>query len=437
MKLSEIQSDAPQAMKLSQIPDMPPRAPGVSDEDVRRAQAAGEVVTGPPKELGNTGTLFNRKEAIEAQLRSEGKDIENDPQWREATKNLARSVSAGETNTAMWSAGGDLLPVAQGAKALFGKGTELAKSAYQGIKPAQQAVSNIGLASDRSVLGGKMFRDLKSRMDSLLKTRSAAEKSLRADYLAEGIPKEGEIATSYRDFLAEKFGQNQHPVQKKLIEESAKNVEGHPSIETLIIEKRRLEEIASGDMAEYGAVQKKLASELADGLVDVIKKEAPSYGKYLDKYAEMSSDINLFENHAIGQKVTKETSSFLPDVPKFDPADLPAKMFKSKYSIDILRKLSGGNEKMVSDAASEHVAGQLKNLNAMQARRWLDTNKKLGWLEEFPAIKSDAERYVANLEKVSHTSDRARKLISHAGAGAAGGLGVGGIYTGLHHFGVF
>ena len=396
-------------------------------------QAEAEVVRGPT-EGGNTEALFNQQRQIEARLRAAGKNPETDSEWQAASKNLSRSVSANQTGTAMWGAGGDLMPIAGAAKAALQKGGQLVKGAVQGTKPALDAVTQIGSATDKSVLGQKMFGELKQRMNALLKTRSAAEKELRATYLAEGIPKEGAVANAYQDRLIELFNQNGHPVQQRMINELFKNIADFPSMNTLVIEKRRLEDIASGHAQGWGAVEQTLAGKMAAALKDTLVKEVPSYGKYLNTYGKMSEDINLFEDHALGQRVTKETSEFLPDIPKFDPNTLPPKAFSSKQSMDILLKLSGGNKQLVNDMAGEHVASSLKDLSAPLARAWLTKNKE--WLDAVPKVQADAERYVANLEKVSHTTERTRKMLGAAAKGGAATAGGGIVYQGLKHFGV-
>ncbi len=323
--------------------------------------------------------------------------------------------------------------LAKGAQAV-GKGVSGAAEVAGRLKPgatkgAQELVSGVGQASDASVLGSKMHRDLTGKINALVKERRATASKLKADYFAQGIAKEKEIADAYRadlsTFLKAK-ARDLSPEQKKLITDSAAHLGKDPSIEAIETERRRLADIASGSTEGYDAIQKLFAGSLASNLRVQISRAVPAADKFLKSYAEMSEPINMFEDTALGKRITKGASDFLPDQPYYDPATLPKAFFKTKQSVNTLKTLSG-DEKFVDAAAGEFAATELKDLGATQARAWATKNKE--WLDEVPQVQYDVEKYVKNLEKVSHTQERALAALKTGAIG--GGIGAG-LATGYH-----
>jgi hypothetical protein len=325
--------------------------------------------------------------------------------------------------------------------ALAVKGAEAAKAAPEVVEDAakvasrvlpgatsraQALVSEIGTPTDESVLGRKMYRDLKERVDGLLKTRSQTASAMKKQYRVAGMAKEKEIGDAYRDFLyqtAAEKSRDLSPALKGEIQKSLDNLGDDPSIDALVTERRRLMDLAH-DRNEADTTKKTFLGDMAHALDRLMAQKVPEYQAFNEKYAEMSRDINLFEDTALGKRVTKETSEHLPDVPAYDPATLPKTFFKTKDSVAALRRLSGGNDKFVSDAAGEYAASELKGLSTEASRSWLEKNRI--WLDEVPEVKADVEKYVTNLEAVSHTQETAKNIA--VGTGLAGG------YYGLRHF---
>lgn len=110
-----------QQIKTPQAQSLPPSVRGVPTFDPQgsqRAQALKETITGP--ETGTQGYWFKRQQQIEKQLRGQGKtdqQIQSDPTWQEAAKNLSRASSAGTTGMAVGAAAGDIAAAPLGAAA--------------------------------------------------------------------------------------------------------------------------------------------------------------------------------------------------------------------------------------------------------------------------------------------------------------------------------
>jgi hypothetical protein len=427
--------DLPQASKAVPADDLPDEHKGSFTEAAQRGFAAG--VLGMPGDIESAvrvpfGLAAEHIPGLEKYSPALRKTI------LPTTSQLEQSLpgkSAGEAHPVGQAVGEGLSALPLGKPAVgsvinaAGKFGDLLS-----INKAQKAIGDVGEVSDKSTLGSKMFGDLKKRMDSLLQARASKEKELRAKYTAEGIPKEQEIAKDYTQFLAHQSSLHPHKEEQELIRETAENLLHDNSLHSLVLEKRRLAEIAGGKVEKYSGNQKMLAGQLSDGMDALISKHAPSYQEYNKTYASMSHDINLFQDTTLGKRITKETSEFLPDDPHFDPATVPKTAFTTKRSVQILRQISGNNEQFINAAASEHVATGLADKSASEARKWLNKNSE--WLDEIPDVKKDAEKYVQRLEKVTHTQEKIRPIVNQAARGAAYTAGAGGIYFGLREAGL-
>src|ERR1700676_573515 len=85
----------------------PPEKDKGEGEASPRAQALKETITGTSDDDGQA--LFEKQQGIEKRLRAAGKsdsDIENDPEWQAASKDLSRSISAAGTSTAIGETAG-------------------------------------------------------------------------------------------------------------------------------------------------------------------------------------------------------------------------------------------------------------------------------------------------------------------------------------------
>ena len=101
---------------------------------------------------------------------------------------------------------------------------------------------------------------------------------------------------------------------------------------------------------------------------------------------------------------------------RVDPASLPDKFFKTKYSVDQLKGVVG--EADATRFANNHIANELSvETTAKAARSWYDKNKV--WLKEFPQSRDATEAYIKNLEKIEKTRGGA-KNVAIAGATIGG-----------------
>lgn len=305
------------------------------------------------------------------------------------------------------------------------KVAQVAKDLLPGAtKKAQEAVTNVGDVSDISTLGNRMYKDLSGRLNTLTKDRQKTANALKKDYLNQPVEVERDIVGTYQRALDDALGKTRDlsPDQVKFINESKSRLAGDPSMEAIEIERRRLGDIQSGVQEGYGAIEKQFAGVLKNKLVSILRDKVPASGKFIDAYHAQSEPIDLFNNTVLGKKATKGASEYLPDVPKFDPIEVPKAAFKSKFTMGMLKRLTDNDMPFINSAAGEYAATQLKDLGSKEARKWLTKNKD--WLDEVPAVQKEAEEYVKRLESVSLTQKRGKYLgAAAAGAAGAGALG--------------
>lgn len=279
------------------------------------------------------------------------------------------------------------------------------------------SVSDIGPSSDVSVLGEKMKGILEGRFKKLSDTRTKQAEKLKAAFVADEKSASPTIR-EYQDYLTDLYeseGRKLSSKEKQILLESSKELAGDRSIESIQKEARRLEYIATrGDLQGYGAIEKTFAGDLAKKLTTTLEKHSPAYAKFRSAYREMSSPINQFTETGLGKKAISETSDRLPDIPRYDPAVLPTNFFKTKHSVNVLRELTGNDEKAVDSMAAEFAASQLTkseagksvSVAATDARNWLNNNKI--WLDEIPTVRDAVKKHVEYLESTAHTQKAAK-----------------------------
>ena len=171
MKLSEVTSGTP--LKLSQISRLPAE-PGYTTSSglpSERATALRETIVGP--ESGTQSDWFKKQQSIETRLRAQGQtdaQIEANPEWQEASKNLSRAVSAGTTGMALGSATADVLPLGiaaragaekiGGALADTGVGRFISRISPGATRRAEQGITNIATPTGKlDPLGNQILQD--------------------------------------------------------------------------------------------------------------------------------------------------------------------------------------------------------------------------------------------------------------------------------------
>ena len=104
-----------------------------------------------------------------------------------------------------------------------------------------------------------------------------------------------------------------------------------------------------------------------------------------------------------GKKATA-ADRFDPSRYKTDAASLPNDYFNSKQSVADLIELTGGDRALVTQAASDFTARQLRDKNAKGVKDWL--NKNSDWLESLPEVKAKASSYLTTLERAERISGK-------------------------------
>jgi hypothetical protein len=163
-----------------------------------------------------------------------------------------------------------------------------------------------------------------------------------------------------------------------------KEVEGYSAIGT---------EIAKKYYGKISEIQSKFAGEAHDALQGGYE----SASRLLDKYKSKA-----------GKRATVE-DRFDPSRYQTDAASLPNDYFKTQQSVKDLVELTGGDKGLVTQAASDFSARQLRDKNAKGVRTWLNQNGD--WLSspDLAGVKSKIESYANTLERAERVSGKTGK----------------------------
>lgn len=307
-----------------------------------------------------------------------------------------------------------------------GAGTKAVSMIEQIAKPADQGMETVGT----------IIRDrLASVLESSRAARAGKAAATSKTYLTQPADIEADIVATYRRFLTEELAKTNHPLPRKIIEDSLNNVGAggvvNPGMDVMEIERRNLAEIASGKAEGVKAVQVQEAKTLRDKLESIIDARTAELEKFKKGYEEDSRTINLFKT-AFGKKATDQAGKYLSDVSKVPAVTLPREAFKSKESIKALEEMAGGDRKFVEETARTYYATKLNQTigpymktndlagAANAARRWLIKEQSERGIKSLPDIDKEAEQFVDRLEKIAKT----RKIAKRVGLGAALGLGL-------------
>ena len=291
---------------------------------------------------------------------------------------------------------GEIVPGAKGALSLAKAGikaTPLRRILPGATAEAERGLAKVGEVSDKSTLGSKMKDVITQRLNVARKARSQEAEFMKGEYFKAGRGKEPEIIGQYNRYLRDQLtrqARNLAPQEKTLLAESAQRLGENPSIEAIEKELRRLKDIQGMPkiVEGYDAIRSVKAGDAAERLEKILNKLVPEGKEYRKAYQESSEIINTFDS-LLGKTATGEFK---------DPAALPDKFFKSKETVRLLREFTN-DEAAVQAFTRQHVANELKGLDAKQAVKWYNDNKF--WLEEVKAVEKDARAYVDELEKVA------------------------------------
>jgi hypothetical protein len=314
-------------------------------------------------------------------------------------------------------AAGMAVPAAAGAgfKAL-GKAPEVASRLMPGATAkAQQAISKIGQATDVSTLGRNIEDFLSKRLGMSRSFRGAQAERDYGQFFQQGAGKEPQIVQEYQNHLAKVMGKagDLSPSEQRLIAQSNEIISSNPSIVGIEKEIRRLKDISQQPktVTGYDSIVSNQAGKLAQELEKTVNRLVPKAAKAREAYEQASKLPNLYEK-VFGKGAAEELVK--------DPASLPKRLFSTKDSLQTFRDVAK-NDRFVEQAARDHVASELKGLNAEQAAKWYRDNRI--WLEDLPKINGEAMQYLKDLQAVKSTQRAA--IRTGAGLAALGGVSAG------------
>jgi hypothetical protein len=208
----------------------------------------------------------------------------------------------------------------------------------------------------------------------------------------------------------------------KRMENPSKQVSGsevYSNAKGMDLERRRLSDFADKPPEGYSAATIQTARDLEKLMENVLNSpKGANFDNVLKEYAKLSEPINLAEI-AFGQKVTRRAGDYIADLPKFDRSKLANEAFRSRDSVEALRRLSGNNEQLVQEVARDKLAFDLKGKStSSQIRDIIDKN--IDWLNT-PQMKNTIYKDLLDLESSLKSGQR---IVGGAKLGATA-LGVG------------
>ena len=279
---------------------------------------------------------------------------------------------------------------------LFGKMTEARSAQYE----AQKAIRDAAVAEKESA--GQLVKDLPEYQSLLDGLRSKLLIGKEAQKQQTAPVTETGVLQAYRNIYE---AVNSRRVQIGIDTNGNPAYKTFPtSFEALDDVRRRLGDVAFGKEVEgYSAIGADIARQYYGKISEIQSKFA---GKAHDDlqggYEAASRLLDKYKSQA-GKKATAE-DRFDPTRFKTDPASLPNTYFSSKQSVADLLELSGGDRALVTQAASDFTARQLRDKNAKGVKDWL--NKNGDWLESLPEVKSKVSSYLSTLERSERVSGK-------------------------------
>ena len=175
--------------------------------------------------------------------------------------------------------------------------------------------------------------------------------------------------------------------------------------------RRFLGDAASGVTAEgYEAIGQNLARDLYGQLSEAMKSFSPEFGSYLQRYKDLSSQIE-----SAGTKIGKALIGVEKDAPGYyavDASKVADRAFSSPESISTLIDAMGGNKQPVMAMAERYFANEIAGKTTEQARKFLTSDKVRSLLDELgPEFRSRIEaRYFTKASEQSKISEMAQSV---------------------------
>ena len=279
---------------------------------------------------------------------------------------------------------------------LFGKMTEARSTEYA----KQKAIRDAAVAEKENA--GQLVKDLPEYQSLLdgLRTKLLIGKEAQKQPTAQ-VTEPG-VLQAYRNIYD---AVNSRRVQIGI------DTNGNPAYKTFPTSfdalddvRRRLGDVAFGKEVEgYSAIGADIARQYYGKISDIQSKFAgESHDALQGGYEAASRLLDKYKSQA-GKKATA-ADRFDPSRYKTDAASLPNDYFNSKQSVADLLELTGGDRALVTQAASDFTARQLRDKNVKGVKDWL--NKNSDWLESLPEVKSKVNNYLTTLERAERVSGK-------------------------------
>lgn len=314
----------------------------------------------------------------------------------------------------------------------------------QTSKEAQAARSQIGQEREASDIGNTLRQKIMSLYGKMTEARSseyAKQKAIRdavvaqkesSGQLVKDLPEYQSLLNDLRSKLLigkDALQQKTAPVTEKGVLQAYQNIydavsnrrvitgidaNGNPNYKTFPTSfdalddvRRRLGDAAFGKEVEgYSAIGADIARKYYGKISEIQSKFAgESHDALQGGYESASRLLDKYKSQA-GKKATA-ADRFDPTRYKTDAASLPNDYFTSKQSVNDLLELTGGDRSLVTQAASDFTARQLRDKNAKGVKDWV--NKNSDWLEALPEVKSKVNSYLSTLERAERVSGKSGK----------------------------
>ena len=289
----------------------------------------------------------------------------------------------------------------------------------QTSKEAQAARSQIGQEREASDIGNTLREKINSIFGDMAKQRSAAYQQQKAIR---------DQAVQQKESAGQLVKEATAPVTEKGVLQAYQNIydavtnrrviigvdtNGNPAYKTFPTSfdalddvRRRLGDAAYGKEVEgYSAIGAEIAKKYYGKISDIQSKFAgQAHDDLQGGYEAASRLLDKYKSKA-GKRATVE-DRFDPSRYQTDAASLPNDYFKTQQSVKDLVELTGGDKDLVTKAASDFSARQLRDKNAKGVRTWLNQNSD--WLNspDLAGVKSKIESYANTLERAERVSGK-------------------------------
>lgn len=274
---------------------------------------------------------------------------------------------------------------------VFGAQTEARSAQYQAQKKIRDDIVNQKESAGQLVKDLPEYQQLIDSLKGKLLIGAEAQKAKTAPVTEKGV------LQAYQNIYD---AVSNRRVQVGIDQFGNPNYKTFPtSFEALDDVRRRLGDVAFGKEVEgYSAIGADIARKYYADISNIQSKFAGEAHDALQGGYEAASRLLDKYRSAAGKKATA-LDRFDPTRFKTDASALPSDYFSSKQSVKDLVDLTGGDVGLVTKAAQDFTARQLRDMNSKQVRSWM--NKNDDWLTapELKGVKQNVESYIKTLER--------------------------------------